>query len=290
MIPSVRYAFEILKSNLEITDLQQSTVSDRQTAIRKVIKEELKVETDFLTGSYSRSTLIAPLSEADIDIFTVLESQYYYHYNNQNGNQAGLLDLVKRVLKRTYTKTPNISRNGQAVTITFNDFIVDVVPAFRREGGGYLIPNSATSSWIATDPTVHVDRMTNLNQFQNGLVIPIVKMIKCWNKNINAAFTSFYLEMLAANIFSSFKITDYPSGIRYFFEQGKHLIQYTVEDPAGYGGKIYGLNNCSNVNDAVKLFDNACYFATKAEQQRNNPSLANREWKKIFGNYFPSYG
>lgn len=290
MVLLVNQAFGILKSNLEITDLQLSTVSDRQTAIRNVLKKELEVESDFLTGSYSRSTLIAPLSEADIDIFTVLDSQYFYNYNNQNGKQAGLLDLVKRTLKRTYTKTPDISRNGQAVTIKFTDFKVDVVPAFNRNGGGYLIPNSVTNSWIETDPTVHVNHMTNLNKLQNGLLIPCVKMIKGWNKNINTAFTSFYLEMLAAKIFSSYKIFDYSSAMKYFFEQGVNLIKYTVEDPAGYGGNIHRLNNCNNTNDAVKLFENAYYIAIKAEQQKNTPSLANQEWKKIFGSYFPSNG
>lgn len=68
------------------------------------------VKESFLTGSYSRSTMIAPLNDADVDIFAVLDVSYYHHYNGQNGGQAGLLDLVKRTLRKTYTKTPDISR------------------------------------------------------------------------------------------------------------------------------------------------------------------------------------
>ncbi|MED1945892.1 hypothetical protein ABE237_21950 [Brevibacillus formosus] len=55
--------------------------------------------------------MIAPLKEADIDIFAVLHSDYYYKHD-----QSSLLDMVKRVLRKEYTKTPDISRNGQAVT------------------------------------------------------------------------------------------------------------------------------------------------------------------------------
>src|SRR5262249_60237311 len=93
----------------------------------------------FLAGSYRRSTMIAPLTQADVDIFVVLDPSYY----EANG-QASLLDKVKRTLQKTYSKTPEISRNGQAVTITFTDFKVDVVPAFYSTAGGYLIPDFIT--------------------------------------------------------------------------------------------------------------------------------------------------
>lgn len=67
----------MFKSNLEITELQQETVSKRQTNVRKVVENGMVVSDSFITGSYSRSTMISPLKEADIDIFMVLDSIYY---------------------------------------------------------------------------------------------------------------------------------------------------------------------------------------------------------------------
>ena len=168
MATTIQQSFLGLKSNLEITNLQASTVSTRQTNVRGVVENGMDVLDTFLTGSYSRSTMIAPLKEADVDVFVVLDPRYYHHYNGQNGGQAGLLDLVKRTLLKTYTKTPDISRSGQAVSIRFDDFVVDVVPGFNREGGGYLIANSRTNSWISTDPKKHVDLMTEANKAHNG--------------------------------------------------------------------------------------------------------------------------
>src|SRR3712207_5733160 len=133
MATTVFQAFQQLKHNLEITDIQASTVSTRQESVKQAVAKEIEVLTSFLTGSYKRHTMIAPLHEADIDIFAVLSARYYHHYNGQNGGQAGLLDYLRRVLLKTYTRTPHISRNGQAVTIHFNDFLVDVVPAFHRQ-------------------------------------------------------------------------------------------------------------------------------------------------------------
>ncbi len=62
MATTVKSGFRTLKSNLEITDLQQGTVSTRQKNVRKAVEAELTVLDSFLTGSYSRSTMIAPLS------------------------------------------------------------------------------------------------------------------------------------------------------------------------------------------------------------------------------------
>ena len=48
--------------------------------------------------------MIAPLSEADIDIFVVLNPKYFHNYKDgPNGGQAGLLELVKR------TETPGVN-------------------------------------------------------------------------------------------------------------------------------------------------------------------------------------
>ncbi len=124
---TIAQGFATLRDNLEITELQQDTVETRQRSVREAVARELTVLSSFVTGSYRRSTHIAPLSKADIDIFVVLDPSYY-----STEGHANLIDRVKRVLKQTYPTTPEISRNGQAVTITFTDFRVDVVPAFNR--------------------------------------------------------------------------------------------------------------------------------------------------------------
>ena len=185
---TVPQAFGTLKSNLEITGLQQTTVSERQRAIRQAIARRLEVTESFLTGSYARSTMIAPLNEADVDVFVVLDDKYFYQHRNRSDSQAALLDQVRSVLRETYPRTPDISINGQAVTIRFTDFLVDVVPAFQRDRGGYLIPNSISRTWIPTDPKEHVRLVSEANQAHNGDLVPLIKMIKAWNKTIDHFF------------------------------------------------------------------------------------------------------
>src|SRR4051812_41255245 len=81
MATTIANSFSRLKQNLEITDLQASIVSTRQKNVRDAISSSLKVSSDFLAGSYMRDTLIAPLKEADIDVFIILDSEYYHNYN-----------------------------------------------------------------------------------------------------------------------------------------------------------------------------------------------------------------
>ncbi|MDD5750461.1 MAG: CBASS oligonucleotide cyclase [Candidatus Pacebacteria bacterium] len=294
MATTIQQSFQKLKENLEITGLQANTVSTRQNNVRDIVKKDLSVLDSFLTGSYSRSTMIAPLKEADVDIFVVLDSKYFHHYNNgQNGGQAGLLDLLKRTLRKTYTETPDISRNGQAVTIRFTDFMVDVVPAFNRQGGGYLIPNSVSQSWISTDPKKHVEIVTNSNKVHNGDFVPLVKMIKAWNKNNNKYFRSFHLEVLALSILNNVTISDYPSGTRFFFDKARDLITKQNPDPAGYGSDVGGyINTQEKIQEAVAKFELAYNRAIKAEDyaSRGYVKDAIEMWIKIFGDYFPAYG
>ncbi|MFH1976324.1 MAG: CBASS oligonucleotide cyclase [Pseudomonadota bacterium] len=293
MATTVKQSFQKLKENLEITGLQTETVSTRQNSVRAVLDAGLTIKESFLTGSYSRSTMIAPLSDADIDIFAVLDVNYYHNYNGQNGGQAGLLDLVKRTLKKTYTRTPDISRNGQAVTIRFDDFMVDVVPTFYRQGGGFLMPNSITQSWIGTDPKKHVEIMANANRLHHGDLVPIVKMIKGWNKNISSYFMSFHLEVLALRIFDNVTLSDFPSGVRYFFDKGRELITKQNSDPAGFASDVGNyINTKEKIEEAVGKFQLAYERAVKAEDFDRRGYIQNsiEMWIKIFGDYFPAYG
>lgn len=293
MATTIESAFREFKSNLEPTGLQKSTVSSRQQSVREVLDNELSVQDSFLTGSYSRSTMIAPLKEADVDIFIVLDNQYFHHYNGQNGGQAGLLDLLKRALKKTYTQTPDISRNGQAVTITFTDFMVDVVPAFNRSGGGYLIPNSISQNWISTDPKKHVEIWADENKAHNGDLVPLTKMVKRWNKMINNHFQSYHLEVMVLRILHRIKINNYKSGIRYFFDKARNYVTKKNPDPAGYEDDVGSyINTRYKVNDAVSRINTAYTRALKAEDYASKYQIGNaiEMWRLIFGNYFPSYG
>ncbi len=288
MPTTIIQGFDKLRQNLEITDLQATAVSTSQQNVRSAIESEINILDSFLTGSYRRNTMIAPLSKADVDVFIVLHPDYYEH----NG-QASLLDKVKRVLRKTYPKTPEISRNGQAVTITFTDFTVDVVPAFYRNGGGFLIPDSILQQWIETDPKAHVEIWSNRNKAHNGNLVPLIKMMKGWNKQHSGLMRSFHLETLILQVLNNVTISDYPSGTRYVFDKARFQIQYAILDPAGYGGNVGAyLDTSTKIQDVVSRLETAYNRAVEAERLalENKTKEAYDKWRFIWGDYFPAYG
>lgn len=288
MATTIIQSFLQFKSNLEITDLQQQTVSTRQQNVRDAMAADLTVLDSFLTGSYRRSTMIAPLSNTDIDIFVVLDASYF----KQDG-QAWLLDKAKETLKKKYSSTPKISRNGQAVTITFTDFVVDVVPAFNRKGGGYLIADSVNGRWISTDPKKHVETWSTENTKHKGNLVPLIKMIKAWNRGHSALLRSFHLEAMILSILTNVTITDFPSGARFVFDKARQSVKGKTSDPSGYGGDLADyLNTQQKINDVVNRLETAYSRAVEAENfdKQGKTALAVEKWRMIFGDYFPAYG
>lgn len=287
MPTTILQGFEKLRENLEITDLQESTVSTRQESVRGVVEAEMTVKESFLTGSYRRSTMVAPLKEADVDVFIVLDPKHY----SANG-QATLLTEVKRVLRKTYTRTPEISPNGQAVTIQFEDFKVDVVPGFYRKDGGFLIPDAQSSRWISTDPKKHVELWTASNKVHEGNLVPLMKMIKGWNKSHSVGLRSFHLECMIRDGLTNVTISDFPSGCRYALNELKARISSPVYDPAGYGGDLGTYLTSDKRLTATFAVTSTYNCAVEAEQleSRGRTREAYEKWRSVFGDYFPAYG
>ena len=243
---------------------------------------------DFLTGSYMRNTMIAPLKEADIDVFIVLDPKHY----SQDGYTA-LLDKVRAVLKKSYNEATDISRNGQAVTIKFSDFAMDVIPGFNRQGGGYLIPDSRGKRWIPTNPKKHVTIWTQRNGQHDGKLVPLIKMIKAWNKTHSTLFRSFHLETLILKIFASNTFNTYADGARYFFEQARRQVGTVVSDLAGYGDNIgqylLAADKLSDVKSRMQsAYERVLEAQTLAAANKNEQAYA--KWRMIFSDYFPAYG
>jgi hypothetical protein len=285
MVTTISASFQGLKSNLEVTGLQQSAVSTRQKNIRDAVARRMTVLDSFVTGSYKRHTMIAPLNQADVDVFVVLASEYY-----ARDGYGRLLDRVRNVLRETYPTTPRISRNGQAVTIVFADFVVDVVPGFHRRGGGYLIPSTTEDRWIETNPKAHETFITNANTSHSGHLVPLIKMIKRWNREVGSTLKSFYLELLVEKVLRGVRISDFPSGCRYVFDKGRGAVKYKVADPSGLPDEVGGLLSGS-VADAVRRFDTAYSRALQAEAFAFSGRIGDAvgEWRKVFGGAFPAY-
>jgi hypothetical protein len=287
MSTTIAQGFAKLSSNLEITNLQTEAVSTRQQNVRDAVASDFSVLTSFLTGSYKRSTMIAPLAEADVDIITVLDASYYSKYA-----PTSLLEALRASLRKQYPLTPRFSKNGQAVTISFSDFQVDVVPAFYRQGGGYLIPNASSNQWISTDPTKHEAIWTEQNKWHQGDLIPFIKTVKCWNREHSSYLRSFHLETVVLETLRNVTMSDWPSAVRFFFDKARTTASSTMNDPAGLSGDLTGYMSWTDKVEVSKRVEAAFERAIKAEGYIRDGYISNayNMYRIIFGEYFPIYG
>ncbi len=287
MAKTIDEAFRKLRTNLEITGLQESTVSTRQQRIRTLLEADFQVLDSFLGGSYRRNTMIAPLGEVDVDIFVILDPRYH-----AADGQQRLLEAVRATLLKTYTRTPKIRPDGHAVTITFTDFKVDVVPGFHRKGGGYLIPDASQVRWIGTDPKRHVEIWSAANKQHDGALIPLIKMLKGWNKS-RGLLKSFHLETIALHVLNNVRITNYPSGVRFVLDKARAWLDSPLADPAGFSKDI-GAHLCrpADIEDVRKRLAWAAARASEAEQLAAAGKIAAAfdKWSLLLPGYFPAYG
>jgi hypothetical protein len=286
-------AFEKLRSNLELTGLQEKVIATRQTNVRAAVASQLSVVDDFLSGSYRRHTMIGPLKSADVDIIVVLDRSY-----RERGPRA-VLELVKKALLVEYTRTPTISRNGQAVTITLSDFIVDVVPAFVRPWWkwdvGWDICDSGSNSWISTNPKKHVDISSAANKAHGGDLVPRIKQLKAWNVTVGSPLHSFHLEALAWSIFGTSwwwnngKRSDWAS-VRFFFDKARGQLRHQLHDPAGTGSDVATYLQGAALDSAVSKMTSAFEQCVRADKcaKDNDVEGVHKAYGQVFGHYYPS--
>jgi hypothetical protein len=286
-------AFTRLRRNLELTGLQEKTVAARQSSVRASVGRQLTVIDSFLTGSYRRQTLIRPLSQADVDVVMVLDREY-----RKRGPRA-VLDLVKTALLAEYTKGTKISRNGQAVTITFSDFIVDVVPAFARPWWSTLdeesweICDSGSDRWIATNPKRHVSISSKANALHDGELVPRIKQLKAWNRTAGSPLRSFHLEVLAWSIFGRSALWYQPrssdwDSARYFFKKARGKLRESLSDPAGTGKDVGDYLHGTALDEAVSKAESAFERCKRADEAEKNGDLAtmHEAYARVFGDYY----
>jgi hypothetical protein len=130
--------------------------------------------------------------------------------------------------------------------------------------------------------------MSSQNSAHSGGLVPVVKMLKRWNREISRSFRSFYLELIAVEIFNNVTMSDDSSAMRYFFDHARSRVKTKAIDPAGFGDQIDGLGSASSADVAVRRVELAYGRAVKAEElaSAGKVSEAVVEWQKIFGSYF----
>lgn len=295
---TIAEAFQNFRSNLEPTASETNDAARRQKKIRSQVEASISVADSFLTGSYARHTAVRPLK--DVDIMVVLDHDERSYLDKA---PSAILDRVSDVLEPHYPG--RVTRQDRSVMVEFGVTIVndtsdrvvsvDVVPAFP-DAEHYVIPDTRTGQWMATNPKIHQQLATACNQDLSGHWVPMVKMIKKANSHAAERMgakpvkPSFLLEVMSHALIVSPWTGTVPLELRAFFASATDLIHETWPDPAGLGPNVSDRLHSSPTDHAnasawLKSTVATCDLALR--QARNNQTGAALDtWQGLFGPLF----
>ncbi|MDH5711938.1 MAG: hypothetical protein OEZ15_09780 [Gammaproteobacteria bacterium] len=274
-----------LDSLLVISMQDRSQVTSRQAELEKIMVEEFDALTTTMPGAYARNTLIQPLEDNIIDLFVQLPPEL-----GQRSRPLGLMSRLEDLLVQRYPEAA-ITEDGKAVLVCYPDVSFRVVPCFYRENKGYVIADIKKSKWIKTNPSNFYYALDDANFRHSGLLLPVIRIIKHWNRRNGKWFNDYYLELLITEALSDTKATSYVQAIKHVFRKAIRLVVFSINDPADYGSQKEGLRDVYKMVEAMLSFQ-ACHgHIVRAEQLEEQGDLisAYREWRKIFADDFPSY-
>jgi predicted nucleotidyltransferase len=286
-------AFATFKSRLELTKTEQDDASRRQKDVRATVQASFDVDHDFLTGSYGRHTKTKPLK--DIDIFVVLGAK---EAERRKAHPKAVLDDLEKCLVDAYGRD-QVVRDRRCITVWFEKrnqtqhedgkvVSLDVVPAFVS-GKDYEIPDEQLGTWIKTNPATHNELTTAKNKALLGNWVPLVKMLKSWNRaNGRPIEPSFLVEVMALDLVDG-PFNTFPDEARRFFAAAAASIEDTWSDPANLGPPVSDemtTSKCVSARQALNAAEMAATRAYRAEKL-GNESEAVRIWREVFGDFFP---
>lgn len=295
MVTTIKSAFRDYATNLNITDRQASLVANCKNNMVKVLGGELKLHTEKarVIGSWDRDTLTRYLSECDVDVMVVLHYGEHKDWNSGDGASKALARF-KRILDNAYPKTP-CRVDQHCVTMTLSQFRLDVVPAFKFDDGSYSIPDTHADRWIKTNPIAFADAITTVNKQMDGTFVPLIKMVKGWNRAAGSPIKSFHLECMLYNHYRLYTNSyTYSSTLKVFLESLPKYLGSSCHDPiTGERVDAYldgGGMTTLRARAITKAQAAAAAAAEAYGDEELYPSVAIGEWKALLGEFFPSYG
>jgi len=289
MATSVVEGFNELRDRFPLTQIQSESAKTKVATIRDFFKEKFVMAESAITiGSYARGSIIRV--ERDVDILAPLSySKYKESYDDDS---KAFLYMVRDALNVKFGST-TVSSKKVAVKLDFTSIAVDVVPCFRRQGGGYLMPNGS-GSWMSTNPPFHTELMKAANDEHDAKLRPLVKLMKFWNVANGHHLSSLHVELMTERMWRgvNFGARLYSSLVCESLKAMPGWVGKAFADPWESGHAIDIALSTDERAKAIRMLNEDAERSRKAEEFRKSGKIeeAFECWSIIFNHQFPAYG
>lgn len=295
---TIDQSFQKFLTNLNLTDKQRLRIQTTRNTIDSALSNDDRIhlntqkQKSFLTGSYSRNTIIRPID--DIDLYV----RIHFGKHADGKSPLPILRLMASAIRRRYPNNTKINVNAPCVVVRFFGYKFEIVPAvgYSDNTDLYDVPAPGSKEWMHCYPNVPDKWLSSCNHANDRMFIPLVKMLKQWNRNNNVGLKSFHLELLTEKVFGAItRIDSYPQGIfdwiycvrdwiwsnnyPFILEPGK---SYEYVDKYMYEKQFRLRVIRKKLDVGLKRAERAWNFYVKGRD-----AAAKRIWHQMFGPMFP---
>lgn len=332
MARTVNEAFDFFMANYVNLDSDQTKIarSSRDWLLTQIDsfpdKDDkfptLYSEKDISFGSFARRTKKRELDDIDMMIALSAEGSLYHEFSDRIeiyvSDYSDKLKLLcfdgaktlnsRKVINKFISlldevpqyKSAGIKRNMEAATLNLVSYpwTFDLVPCFFTSkdlfGKDYYLIPDGNGCWKKTDPRIDRKRVQEINQFHDGNLLNVIRLMKYWNKRPTMpSMSSYLLENMILNFYS----TQYTKATKYVdievpkvLEYIRTAIFYPVNDPKEIQGNINGLSSEDKDKISKRAYNDYLKALEAREfEKRDEQELAIAKWGEIFGSYFPLY-
>jgi len=272
--------------NLKIknTEVISSRYGELTAALNKKFRDtESKTDNTLQVGSFGRKTGINGIS--DLDMLYIMPKTKWNNY--KDGGQLRLLQHTRDAISNRYPST-KVRVDRLVVTVTYQNFHVEVQPVFELEDKSYKYPDTkGNGAWRITKPREEMDAIANMDAYKNSNLRRLCKMARAWKNKHGVGMGGLLIDTLAYNFLAS--TSDYDNkGYLYYDWLSRDFFKYLSDLPEQSEYAAPGSRQRVKVKKkfqrrAKKAYD-LCLEAIKAEGQNN----VNEKWKAVYGRPFPS--
>ena len=226
-----------------------------------------------LGGSVSKHTFVDGLS--DIDTLLILNDS-----GLSEKSPEAIKNNIANMLKERFSKT-DISVGKMAVTVSFSDYEIQILPALKSSGK-VMIPNASGNSWAKIDTEKFTRILTKTNNDNGNRVVPIIKLAKAIIGKLpeKQQLSGYHVEALATSIFSNYHDEQTSKTmLKHFFQQASQMVLSPTKDETGQS--VYVDEYLGTKNSLSRQIVSSALDRLNRKLQNAENLLSLETWKDI---------
>ena len=233
---TLRQAYDVAVNRLlddilqDLNDRDVAAVRQHLNALKEILEADQEGTIElFFGGSVLKHTYADGLS--DVDMLAIINRSDLASKSPQE-----VIEAFGGGLRQRFPST-DITTGELAVTIRYSDGVeIQILPALRTSDGLHISRADGGGWSNVTRPDAFARKLTSVNQSQNGVVIPVIKLFKSLLESSESGvkLSGYHVESMAIEAFEHYTgPRTRKEMLQYFLTGAAELVKTPIQDRSG---------------------------------------------------------